>query len=305
MQDRVGQAIETISSVIYGKEHVIKLAVTCLLAKGHLLLEDLPGMGKTTLAHTLAHVFGLDYRRVQFTSDLLPADVLGSMVFEPNVGTFRFHAGPVFTQLLLADEVNRATAKTQSALLEAMEERQVSLDGTTRELPVPFFVIATQNPITQLGTYPLPESQLDRFLMRLSMGYPDAETERRLLMHGDTRHDIASLPVCLTADGLVELQSACNQVSLSDAVVSYVQRLAEASRQSEFISLGLSPRGALAVIQSAKAWAFLGGRSYLLPDDIQAVFPSVVSHRLLVRPELDAGNNDTATQLLSLVDVIQ
>ena len=166
MQDRVMQAIGTISSVIYGKEHTVKLAVTCLLAKGHLLLEDLPGMGKTTLAHTLAHVFGLDYRRVQFTSDLLPADVLGSMVFEPGTGTFRFHAGPVFTQLLLADEVNRATAKTQSALLEAMEERQVSLDGTTRELPSPFFVIATQNPITQLGTYPLPESQLDRFSIR-------------------------------------------------------------------------------------------------------------------------------------------
>lgn len=304
MQDRVMQAIGTISSVIYGKEHTVKLAVTCLLAKGHLLLEDLPGMGKTTLAHTLAHVFGLDYRRVQFTSDLLPADVLGSMVFEPGTGTFRFHAGPVFTQLLLADEVNRATAKTQSALLEAMEERQVSLDGTTRELPSPFFVIATQNPITQLGTYPLPESQLDRFLMRLSMGYPDAETERRLLMHGDTRHDIAALPACLLAEDLLALQQACDQVSLSDAVVNYVQRLAEASRQSDFISLGLSPRGALAVIQSAKAWAFLSGRDYLLPDDIQAVFPSVVSHRLLVRTELGTGK-DPATELLSQVDVLQ
>ncbi|BBB29056.1 AAA family ATPase [Neptunomonas japonica] len=301
MRDRVEQLVSVISSVVLGKEDIVKLAVACMLARGHLLIEDLPGMGKTTLAQTLAHVFGLDYQRVQFTSDMLPADILGGAIFDQQTSSFVYHPGPVFTQLLLADEINRSTPKTQSALLEAMEEGQVSSEGVTRQLPAPFFVIATQNPVSQFGTFPLPESQLDRFLMRISLGYPDPETEKELLKHGDTRCDIEQLSVCVDSSLLLKLQDACSQVAVSDPVLNYVQRLAQFSRDSDDVVLGLSPRGALALIEAAKAWAYMSGRDYLMPDDVQKVFGAVVEHRLLLRNESESGS---ARGILSQVDVL-
>jgi MoxR-like ATPase len=303
MRDRIEQIVSTVSSIVLGKEETVRLAVACMLARGHLLIEDLPGMGKTTLAHTLAHVFGLEYRRVQFTSDMLPADILGGAVFDQQASSFTYHPGPIFTQLLLADEINRSTPKTQSALLEAMEERQVSSDGVTRQLPVPFFVIATQNPGSQSGTFPLPESQLDRFLMKLSLGYPDPDTEKVLLKHGDTRRDINQLPVCTDSALLLDAQIACQRVLVSDPVVDYIQRLAQFSRDSDDIALGLSPRGGLALIQAAKAWAYLSGRDYLTPDDVQKVFSSVVEHRLLVRLDHDSKTN-AVRNILAKVDVL-
>ncbi|SIS99998.1 AAA family ATPase [Neptunomonas antarctica] len=303
MRDRIEQVVNAVSSVVLGKEDTVRLAVACMLARGHLLIEDLPGMGKTTLAHTLAHVFGLEYRRVQFTSDMLPADILGGSVFDQQASSFTYHPGPIFTQLLLADEINRSTPKTQSALLEAMEEGQVSSDGVTRQLPVPFFVIATQNPGSQSGTFPLPESQLDRFLMKLSLGYPDADTEKVLLKHGDTRRDISQLPVCIDSALLLDAQIACQQVRVSDPVVDYIQRLAQFSRDSDDIVLGLSPRGALALIQASKAWAYLSGRDYLIPDDVQKVFSSVVDHRLIVRLDHDSKTN-AVRNILAKVDVL-
>lgn len=301
MRDRVEHLVSVISSVVLGKEEVVRLAVACMLARGHLLIEDLPGMGKTTLAQTLAHVFGLDYQRVQFTSDMLPADILGGAIFDQQKSSFVYHPGPVFTQLLLADEINRSTPKTQSALLEAMEEGQVSSEGVTRQLPTPFFVIATQNPVSQFGTFPLPESQLDRFLMRISLGYPDPETEKELLKHGDTRRDIEQLSVCIDSSLLIQLQEACSQVVVSDSVLDYVQRLAQFSRDSDEVVLGLSPRGALALIQAAKAWAYMSNRDYLMPDDVQQVFGAVVEHRLLLRNESESGS---VRSILSQVDVL-
>ncbi|MGY8869930.1 MAG: AAA family ATPase [Pseudomonadales bacterium] len=301
MRDRVEHLVSVISSVVLGKEEVVRLAVACMLARGHLLIEDLPGMGKTTLAQTLAHVFGLDYQRVQFTSDMLPADILGGAIFDQQKSSFVYHPGPVFTQLLLADEINRSTPKTQSALLEAMEEGQVSSEGVTRQLPTPFFVIATQNPVSQFGTFPLPESQLDRFLMRISLGYPDPETEKELLKHGDTRRDIEQLSVCIDSSLLIQLQEACSQVVVSDSVLDYIQRLAQFSRDSDEVVLGLSPRGALALIQAAKAWAYMSNRDYLMPDDVQQVFGAVVEHRLLLRNESESGS---VRSILSQVDVL-
>jgi len=303
MRNRIDQLVDTVSSVVLGKEDVVRLAVACMLARGHLLIEDLPGMGKTTLAHTLAHVFGLEYRRVQFTSDMLPADILGGAVFNQQTSSFVYHPGPVFTQLLLADEINRSTPKTQSALLEAMEEGQVSSEGITRQLPSPFFVLATQNPTSQFGTFPLPESQLDRFLMKISLGYPDADTEKKLLKHGDTRSDIEELPVCIDSKMLQEIQTACQQVAVSDPVLDYIQRLAQFSRSSEEIVLGLSPRGALGLIQAAKAWAYMSGRDFLTPDDVQQVFSSVVEHRLLIRND-HQHEADPIRAILAKVDVL-
>ncbi|WP_372737266.1 AAA family ATPase [Neptunomonas sp.] len=303
MRNRIDQLVDTVSSVVLGKEAVVRLAVACMLARGHLLIEDLPGMGKTTLAHTLAHVFGLEYRRVQFTSDMLPADILGGAVFNQQTSSFVYHPGPVFTQLLLADEINRSTPKTQSALLEAMEEGQVSSEGVTRQLPSPFFVLATQNPTSQFGTFPLPESQLDRFLMKISLGYPDADTEKKLLKHGDTRSDIEELPVCIDSKMLQEIQTACQQVAVSDPVLDYIQRLAQFSRSSEEVILGLSPRGALALIQAAKAWAYMSGRDFLTPDDVQQVFSSVVEHRLLIRND-HQHEADPTRAILAKVDVL-
>lgn len=281
------QALETLrrvlhhaGGVILGKDRQIRLALTCLLARGHLLIEDLPGVGKTTLAHTLARLLGLDFQRVQFTSDLLPADILGVSVFDRNAGSFRFVPGPIFAQLVLADEINRATPKTQSALLEAMEERQVTIEGDTRRLPSPFFVIATQNPSHQIGTFALPESQLDRFLMRIQLGYPDREAERALLMTGDQRSRLPALER-IVPDGMLEaLMDACDRVTVAMALADYVHQLVEATRQAGNWEHGLSPRAGLGIIAAARAWALLSGRNHVLPEDVQAVFPEVACHRL-------------------------
>jgi MoxR-like ATPase len=282
--DRIQQSLQRISAnishIILGKQRQIQLALTCLLANGHLLIEDLPGVGKTTLALTIARTFGLDFQRIQFTSDLLPADVLGVSVFETASNSFQFHPGPVFTQVLLADEINRATPKTQSALLEAMEERQVTQDAATRPLPVPFFVIATQNPTEQVGTFPLPESQLDRFLMRIQIGYPDQQAERDLLAGRDRRQLIQDLPAVLDTEQLVALQQAVEQVTVSRALLDYLLALVRSSRLSPWFASGLSPRAGLALQKCAQAWALLHGRDHVLPEDVQQVMPSVSAHRL-------------------------
>ena len=272
--------LDSVGSIILGKQRQIRLAVTCLLARGHLLIEDLPGVGKTTLAHGLAHTLGLDYQRIQFTSDLLPADILGVSIYDRAAGGFQFHPGPVFAQLILADEINRATPKTQSALLEAMEEGQITVEGETRKLPDPFFVIATQNPTFQIGTFPLPESQLDRFLMRIELGYPDAAAEREMLAGEDRRALTAALRPAVDAAGLRALQQQAARVHASPALIDYVQSLLEFSRTSGHYGTGLSPRAGLALLRCARAWALLAGRDYLLPEDVQAVLPGVVGHRL-------------------------
>lgn len=272
--------ISSASTIILGKEHKLRLALTCILAKGHLLIEDLPGVGKTTLAHTFAQLLGLQFSRIQFTSDMLPADVLGISVFQQSNNQFVFHPGPIFSNVLLADEINRATPKTQSALLEAMEEQQVTLDGTTRDLPTPFFVIATQNPSEQIGTFPLPESQLDRFLMSLSLGYPDAAAERELLVASDRRDVLSKLTACLNENELAEMQDQVQHITTSDALLDYVQALLSYSRESGLFECGLSPRAGLALLHVSKTWAMLSERNYVIPEDVQAVLPSVVRHRL-------------------------
>jgi MoxR-like ATPase len=272
--------IDQANQVVLGKDHQVRLALTCLLARGHLLIEDLPGVGKTTLAHLIARLLGLDFQRIQFTSDLLPADIVGAAVYERDTARFVFHPGPIFSQLILADEVNRATPKTQSALLEAMEERQVTVEGETRELLEPFFVIATKNPGTQIGTFPLPESQLDRFLMRLEMGYPDRRAEHELLRGQDRRDMLRTLQPALSPAALAELQSAVPHINASDALIDYIQALLGHTRRSDAFRQGLSPRAGLALLRAAQAWALLGGRNAVLPEDVQAVFLNVAAHRL-------------------------
>jgi MoxR-like ATPase len=274
--------------VILGKDREIRLALTCLLAGGHLLIEDYPGVGKTTLAHTLARLLGLQFSRIQFTSDLLPADITGVSIFDRDQATFRFLPGPVFAQLVLADEINRATPKTQSALLEAMEERQVTVDGATRPLPAPFFVIATQNPSHQIGTFPLPESQLDRFLMRIELGYPDPAAERALLAAGGQRSAADRLEPLLSAADLPGLQQEAGAVHAAGPLIDYVQALVEATRRDPAFQHGLSPRAGLALLAAARAWAWLDGRDIVVPDDVQEVLPAVARHRL--RPAQGAGN---------------
>ena len=276
-------AFAALSSILLGKEQPLKLALACLLARGHLLIEDVPGVGKTTLALALARVFGLQAQRIQFTSDLLPADLLGVSIYEPASGSFRFHPGPVFAQLVLADELNRASPKTQSALLEAMAERQVTHEGQTQALPAPFFVIATQNPGDQAGTYPLPESQLDRFLMRLSLGYPPASAERALLGEADRRDLLAALQPVIDARQLEDLQNAVRAVHASPALVDYLMALIEATRSHAGLRHGLSPRAGIALRSAAQAWAFIEGRSGVIPEDVQAVFTAVCAHRLARR----------------------
>jgi MoxR-like ATPase len=280
MTTKLHAVARQVGSIIVGKDLQIRQALACLLAGGHLLVEDVPGVGKTTLAHALAISLGLRFNRIQFTSDLLPADVNGISIFERERNGFVFHPGPIFTQVLLADEINRATPKTQSGLLEAMEERQVSADGVTRALPEPFFVIATQNPAHQVGTFPLPESQLDRFLMCLSLGYPDAAAERALLMGEDRRALLKTLPAAMTADELMQAQQALRQIHASASLIDYVQALAAASRQNGMFAEGLSPRAAIALLQAARAWAALEGRDHVLPEDVQAVLVPVCAHRL-------------------------
>ena len=289
---------DAISSIILGKHEQIQQALSCLLAGGHLLIEDLPGVGKTTLSLTLAKVFGLDFQRIQFTSDLLPSDVLGVSIFDTQSQSFKFHRGPVFTQVLLADEINRSTPKTQSALLEAMEEKQVTQDGKTRILPKPFFVIATQNPLEQVGTFPLPESQLDRFLMRINIGYPDQKAEMELLK-GNNRHDmIQQLKTVITPEQLIALQDCVKQIHMSQAILDYVLSLVRSSRLSPWFISGLSPRAALALQHCARAWAFLQDRDHVLPEDVQQVLPSVAAHRLQIHPEHQDKNIDELMQLL-------
>ena len=306
MTTKLHAVARQVGGIIVGKELQIRLALTCLLAGGHLLVEDVPGVGKTTLAHALAISLGLRFNRVQFTSDLLPADVNGISIFERERNGFVFHPGPIFTQVLLADEINRATPKTQSGLLEAMEERQVSADGVTRALPSPFFVIATQNPAHQIGTFPLPESQLDRFLMCLSLGYPDAAAERALLMGEDRRELLKTLPAAMTADELLQAQQGLRQIHASAALIDYVQALAAASRQNGLFAEGLSPRAAIALLQAARAWAALEGRDHVLPEDVQAVLVPVCAHRL--RPLKSAhgvalASRDLVLQLQASVPV--
>jgi MoxR-like ATPase len=289
--------------VILGKRRELRLALACLLARGHLLIEDLPGLGKTTLAQALARLLGLAFSRIQFTSDLLPADILGLSIYEREQGAFRFVPGPVFSQMLLADEINRATPKTQSALLEAMEERQVTIDGETRRLPQPFFVIATQNPVHQVGTFPLPESQLDRFLLSLRLGYPDRASERALLAQGDQRHLLAEMPARCNALEFQKHQAAVETLFVSPALLDYVQNLLEASRLSSRFHHGLSPRAGLGLLSVARAWAYLEGREAVLPDDIQAVLPGIACHRLLSRDSNQHARPEEVDALLHEVPI--
>ncbi|MFI3120299.1 MAG: MoxR family ATPase [Methylococcaceae bacterium] len=280
MQNAIQQLLDSANQVILGKPRQVRLALCCLLARGHLLIEDIPGVGKTTLAHTLAKLLGLNYQRIQFTSDILPADIIGSCVFDAKNHEFKFHPGPIFKQMVLADEINRATPKAQSALLEAMEERQVTVEGNTYPLPQPFFVIATQNPSHQIGTFPLPESQLDRFLMRIELGYPDHQAERQLLT-GQSRHSLCeSLPVQLPPEHLQKIQQAVNQVYVSAALLDYCQAIIKFTRDSPDYHCGLSPRAGLALLTAAKAWAFMDRRDAVIPEDLQAVLAAVAGHRL-------------------------
>jgi len=298
----VNTSLKQLNQIILGKEEQVKLALSCILAAGHLLVEDLPGMGKTTLAHALAKVLGLEYKRVQFTSDLLPADLIGSAVFDAKNASFTFHPGPVFSSIFLADELNRATPKAQSALLEAMEEGQVSVDGETYPLPSPFFVIATQNPQSQSGTFPLPESQLDRFMFRLSLGYPDPKVEREILMGGKGRVAIDQVKQVLSRESLLKIQALVPQVKVSEALLDYVQRLIAQTRQDDLCQLGLSPRGALALMKSAQCWALIHGRNHVLPEDVQAVFVAVVGHRIIGKKETQG--DQLARHVLQSVDSI-
>ena len=298
------RAVSTLESIILGKPQQVRLCLACLLARGHLLIEDVPGVGKTTLAHALAHVLGLAWQRVQFTSDLLPADIIGVSVFDRASQQFHFRQGPIFTQLLLADEVNRASPRTQSALLEAMEERQISADVTTHRLPEPFFVVATQNPHEQLGTFALPESQLDRFLMRVSLGYPDSAHERELLRSGERREMLPKIPSALTPDIVIRIQGHVRSVYVSDAVLDYAQALIARTRERMDLKLGLSPRAGQGLIRAAQAWTYLANRSAVLPDDIQAVLPAVVAHRLERREPTGSSDGDAlANELIRAVPV--
>jgi len=293
--------IQQAGTIILGKKHQLSLALACLLARGHILIEDLPGVGKTTLAHLMARILGLEYSRIQFTSDLLPADILGVSVFDRDAGAFQFHPGPIFSQVILADEINRATPKAQSALLEAMEEHQVSIEGETRPLPAPFFVIATQNPTYQVGTFPLPESQLDRFLMRIELGYPDKAAERALLTGEDRRDLLEKIQPCLGPEQLLAIQSQVGQVHASENLLDYLQTILDFTRRNaEFVS-GLSPRAGLALLHCAKAWALMDGRNHVLPEDVQTVLPYIVAHRLKPAADIQAiSSNDIARQLLDI-----
>ncbi|MBA4194466.1 MAG: AAA family ATPase [Hydrogenophaga sp.] len=293
--------LNQLNTVIVGKSRQVHDCVACLLAGGHLLIEDVPGVGKTTLAHALAKSFGLQFSRVQFTADLMPTDLIGVSVYERGREGFVFHPGPVFAQVLLADEINRASPKTQSALLEAMEEKQVTVEGDTRDLPQPFFVIATQNPHDQLGTYALPESQLDRFHMRLSLGYPDRQAERALLRGEDRRDMLDRLPAALTPADLTRLQQTVARTHTAEPVLDYLQDLVNATRSGRWFAQGLSPRAALAVVRAAKAEAFLQGRDYVAPDDIAAVLPQTTAHRLV--PVRDAGRG-AVEQVRAMLDAV-
>lgn len=305
MRDIIESVVNEVGRVLLGKEEKIKLAVACMLSDGHLLIEDLPGMGKTTLSQALAKVFGLQYQRIQFTSDMLPADIIGFSIFDAQKNQFTFHPGPVFTQVLLADEINRTTPKTQSALLEAMEERQITVEGETRKLAQPFFVIATQNPQSQMGTYPLPESQLDRFLMRVSLGYPDEQAEKQLFMGGDPRRLLDQLKVCITPEQLMSIKTGIANIKASESLIAYLQRLVHLTRTDSDFAYGLSPRGAMALLRVAKTWAFMHGRAYVVPEDIQTLLPVVVAHRVApTSSSQEQARHPLILKLLMTVDII-
>ncbi|MDX9739868.1 MAG: MoxR family ATPase [Gammaproteobacteria bacterium] len=292
--------VSGIAAVVLGKDDVIRLALACVLARGHLLIEDQPGMGKTTLAHALARALGLEFQRIQFTSDLLPSDIIGVSIYEPGEARFRFHRGPVFSQLVLADEINRATPKAQSALLEAMEERQVTVEGETHRLPEPFFVIATQNPARQTGTFELPESQLDRFLVRVRMGYPGHEAERALLIGTDRRELLERMRPFVGPREIIALQRQVVAVHASDALIDYVQALLRFSREDTAFRQGLSPRAGRGLLRCAQAWALIDGRNHVLPEDVQAVLPAVAEHRLLAEDEHGRNGEAALARLLAV-----
>jgi MoxR-like ATPase len=300
---RLQAVLNQLNTVIIGKPDQVRDGVACLLAGGHLLIEDVPGVGKTTLAHALAHTFGLQFSRVQFTSDLMPSDLSGVSVYERSTERFVFHPGPLFAQVLLADEINRASPKTQSALLEAMEEKQVTVEGATRALPSPFFVIATQNPHDQLGTYALPESQLDRFLMRISIGYPDRAAERALLAGEDRRDQVAHLPNLLNAESLAELQRTVQQVHVAQPLMDYVLDLIAATRSGRWFLQGLSPRAGIALLRASRAMALLAGRDYVAPDDVQAILPQTVAHRLVPVGQAGLGSVEQVRAMLAATPV--
>lgn len=301
MNGSITPVLNALEKAIIGKPEQIKLAVTCLLSNGHLLIEDLPGMGKTTLSHALANLFGLEYARIQFTSDLLPADMLGASIFDVQSQHFSFHPGPIFSQVVLADEINRASPKTQSALLEAMEERQVSLDGTTHALPTPFFVIATQNPLHQAGTYPLPESQLDRFLMRITLGYPNWQAEKQMLQNDGLSNQLKSV---ISNNQLIDWQDQVSKVHTADAIIDYILRLVSYSRESGLFTNPLSPRASKALLSAARSWAWLHARDHVIPEDVQSVFASVAEHRLRSATSDSDLSYQVSEKLLSAVDPI-
>jgi MoxR-like ATPase len=300
-QQKLKALVDQLNTVIVGKPLQIRDCVACLLAGGHLLIDDVPGVGKTTLAHALARTFGLQFSRVQFTSDLMPSDLSGVSIYERGKEAFVFHPGPIFAQVLLADEINRASPKTQSALLEAMEEKQVTIEGETRPLPQPFFVIATQNPLDQVGTYALPESQMDRFLMRISLGYPDRAAERELLTGGDRRAMVEQLPSLLSPDELHQLQQSVLQIHAADPLLDYVQDLIAATRSGQWFLQGLSPRAGIAVVRAAKAQALLSERDYVAPDDVQAVLPQTIAHRLIPVDDSGRGAVEQVRAMLAAV----
>lgn len=305
MQKLAANILAQIETVLIGKPQQVKLALACVLAKGHFLIEDLPGMGKTTLANTLAHTLGLSYQRIQFTSDLMPSDVIGIAIFDENKKAFELHQGAIFNQVVLADEVNRASPKTQSALLEAMEEGRVSVDGVTHKLPEPFFVIATQNPMSHAGTYPLPESQLDRFMMRLSLGFPSIAAEREILQANISHRDGSEITPCVNAEQLREIQQHIAEIVAAPAIIDYVIALCRASRQAHLQCKALSPRAGKALLAAAKSWAFMENRDHVLPDDVQAVFSAVCEHRLAPQQHsVFQQNGEISSQVLAQVDPI-
>jgi len=303
LQSEIDVAISAIEQIILGKPVQIRLAVCCLLARGHCLIEDLPGVGKTTLSQTIAHVFGLAFNRIQFTSDLLPADILGVSIFDPDRQIFEFHPGPVFAHFVLADEINRATPKTQSALLEAMEERQITVEGVTRELEEPFFVIGTQNPLDQSGTFPLPESQLDRFMMKIKLGYPDADAERALLAGGNPRDRLHEISAAIDIERFVEIQQAVSHIHCSQPLLNYVQELIQATRIPGLFVYGISPRAGLAVVRASKAWALMNGRNYIEPGDVKAVFVAIAGHRLTPSDQHSKPTESLIENLLETITI--
>jgi MoxR-like ATPase len=299
----IDRAISAIETIILGKPTQIRLAVCCLIARGHCLIEDLPGVGKTTLSQTIAQVFGLAFNRIQFTSDLLPADILGVSIFDPEARAFKFHPGPIFAHFLLADEINRATPKTQSALLEAMEEKQITVEGATHLLEAPFFVIGTQNPLDQSGTFPLPESQLDRFMMKLSLGYPDQKAERALLSGGNPREMMQQLRAEISLDRFLAIQAVVDNIHCSEPLLDYVQQLIQATRNSGLFVYGISPRAGLAIIQASRAWALMDGRSHAEPGDVQSVFSAIVEHRLTPAEQHSRSAADLVAELLDQIEI--